>query len=49
MQYQNYLIDAIDVVLGRDIPDESFADAVAVQACVMAGVNREEVRGLRME
>ncbi len=46
MTYQNCLIDAIDVVLAWDIPEEAFADAVNVQAGFMARVNPEDIREL---
>lgn len=41
MTFQDFLIDAIDVVLGWNISDESFADSsfgeiVRSQACMMA-------------
>ncbi len=45
MNYQNCLIDAIDVVLAWDIPEEAFADAVQAQAGLMALVNPEDIRG----
>ena len=44
MQFQNCLIDAIDVVLAWDLPEESFADAVTVQAGLMARIAPEEVQ-----
>ena len=55
MQFQNYpmqtyLIDAIDVVLARDIWDmqdvseDAFVDAVKDQACLMARVPPDEMR-----
>jgi len=44
--YRNCLIDAIDLVLSRDIPDELLADAVTAQAALMARVNPEDLREL---
>ena len=41
MSFHDLLIDAIEVVLDRDIPDEAFADAVKAQACLMAGVGSD--------
>jgi hypothetical protein len=43
MQYQNYLLDAINEVLCWDIPDEALADAVKSQAGLMARMNPEEI------
>ena len=38
MSYTHFnLMDAVDVVLGWDIPDEAFCDAVKAQASLMAG------------
>lgn len=45
MNYQNFLIDAIDAVLAWDISEDAFADAIKSQACLMAGVNSDEVTG----
>ena len=42
-QFQNYLFDAVEAVLTFEIPEESFADAVRAQACLMAGINPDEV------
>ena len=41
MNFQDLLIDAIDVVLSWDLPDEVLADAVKAQACLMAGVGSD--------
>ena len=41
-EIQNYLCDAIDVVLSWEIPEEGFADAVKAQACLMAGISPDE-------
>lgn len=34
---QNVLLNAVDVVLGWDLSDDGFAQAVTAQACLMAG------------
>jgi hypothetical protein len=34
---QNFLLTAIDVVLAWGLSEESFANAVTAQACLMAG------------
>ena len=41
MSFQDLLLDAIEVVLDWDIPDEAFSDAVKAQACLMAGVGSD--------
>ena len=46
MNYQNYLIDAINDVLSWDIPDESLAEAVTAQASMMARVDPDEMMSL---
>ena len=46
MHCQNYPMDAIDLVLAWDLPDEALADAVQAQASLMARTNPEESRGL---
>lgn len=46
MNFQNYLLDAIDQVLDWDLPDELLADAVTAQASLMARINPEETWGL---
>ena len=40
--FQCYLLDAIDLVLARDLPDELLAGAIEDQARVIARVNPEE-------
>lgn len=42
-QFQNYLSDAVDAVLTWDIPDSDFAEAVKAQACLMAGINPDDL------
>jgi hypothetical protein len=46
MNFQGYLLDAIDLVLDWDLPDEVLADAAKAQASLMARINSEEIRGL---
>ncbi|MDZ4107355.1 MAG: hypothetical protein U1D41_14590 [Nitrosomonas sp.] len=43
MQFQNYLIDAVNDVLDWDIPEEALTEAVNAQACLMARVNPDEM------
>jgi len=42
-QFQNYLSDAVDAVLTFDIPETDFAQAVHAQACLMAGINQDDL------
>jgi hypothetical protein len=42
-QFQNYLTDAVEAVLTWDIPEEDFSEAVRAQACLMAGINPDEL------
>lgn len=44
MHCQNYPMDAIDLVLAWDLPDEVLAGAVQAQAGLMARTNPEEIR-----
>ena len=46
MNYQNYLIDAVNDVLSWDIPDESLAEVVTAQASLMARVSPDEIMTL---
>jgi hypothetical protein len=43
MNYENYILDAIEIVSAWDLPDEDLADAVNDQARIMAGVNPDEL------
>jgi len=43
MHYQNYILDALEIVSARNISDEDLADAVNDQARLMAGVNPDEL------
>ena len=40
---QNYILDALENVLSRDLPEESLADAVTQQASLMAGVPPDDL------
>ena len=42
MHFLDQIHDAIDVVLGWEIPDEAFPDAVQAQASLMAGIHPDE-------
>lgn len=37
MHDQNFLLNAIDIVLAWNLSDDGFAQAVTAQACLMAG------------
>ena len=41
-EYENYLIDALDMVSAWDLPDEDLADAVNSQARLLAGLYPED-------
>ena len=43
MQFQNFLIDAVNDVIAWDISDETLAEAVRAQANLMARVNPDEL------
>jgi len=43
VEFDNFVIDALDRVLAWDLPDEACLDAVATQARLMAGLDSEEV------
>ena len=43
MNFINFLLDATDAVLTWEISEERFADAIKNQACLMAGINPEEI------
>lgn len=43
MNFQSYLLDAVEAVLTWEIPEEDFAGAVKAQACMMAGINPDEI------
>jgi len=43
MDYEIYILDALEMVMAWDLPDEEFADAVNDQARLMAGINPEEI------
>ena len=44
MNFQSCLIDAIDVVLAWDLPDELLAEAVTVQAGLMARITPDDIQ-----
>ena len=43
MEFDNFVIDALERVLAWDLPDDACLDAVATQARLMAGLDSEEV------
>ena len=49
MNYEDYLKDALEMVLAWDLPEEELADAVNDQARLMAGVPPEEIRPRQAE
>ena len=49
MNYEDYLKDALEMVLVWDLPEEELADAANDQARLMAGVPPEEIRPRQLE
>ena len=45
LTYQDYILDALEMVLPWNLPDEDLPDAVNAQARLMAGINPEEISG----
>jgi len=45
IDFQACLFAAVDAVLIWEIPESDFAQAVHAQACLMAGINPDEVIG----
>jgi hypothetical protein len=43
MNIENIILDALEIVCARDLPEEDFADAVNDQAMLMAGVDPDEL------
>ena len=43
MHTEDCILDALETVSARDIPDEDLADAVNAQARLMAGMNTDEL------
>lgn len=43
MQLEDCLIDATEIVLSWNIPDDTLADAVVAQASLMAGAHPEDM------
>jgi hypothetical protein len=42
MDYEDYIPDALELVLAWDLPEETLAEAVNEQAKLMAGYHTEE-------
>ena len=42
IDYENYLIDALDMVAAWELPEEDLADAVNAQARLMAGISPDD-------
>ena len=43
MNIENYILDALLIVLASDVTDKDVADAVNDQARLMAGINPEDI------
>lgn len=46
MNIYDYLSDAIEAVLTWDVPEESFGQVVMSHACLMAGLDPDEIIAL---
>ena len=44
MNFENLILDALEIVSAWDLPDEDFAQAVNDQAKLMAGVNPDDIQ-----
>jgi hypothetical protein len=42
MDYEDYIPEALDLVLAWDLPDDALAEAVNAQAKLMAGYHPED-------
>ena len=49
MNYEDYLTEALEMVLAWDLPEDQLADAVNDQARLMAGVPLDEIRPRQTE
>ena len=47
MDYESYVLDALELVMAWEIPAEELADAVNDQARLMAGFAPEDLREVR--
>ena len=47
MDYENYILDALEMVMAWDLPEEDIPKAVNEQARLMAGLPYEESREVR--
>jgi hypothetical protein len=43
MNFINCLLDASDALLDWDISETGFADAITTQACLMAGLDLDDI------
>jgi hypothetical protein len=49
MIFEDCLSAALDTVLAWDLPDDACAEAVAVQACLLAGLVADEIPSSSVE
>ena len=43
MHIENYILDALEIVSARDVPEEDFAQTINDQVMLMAGVNPDDI------
>ena len=48
MTPEDRLADALDRVLEWDLPDEACSEAFLTQACMLAGIESEDIPGYRL-
>ena len=47
MDYENYILDALEMVTAWDLPEEDIPQAVNEQARLLAGLNPEDFQEVR--
>ena len=49
MDYENYILDALEMVMAWDLPEEDIPKAVNDQARLMAGLPYEDIHEVRSD
>jgi hypothetical protein len=49
MLYENHILDALEMVMAWELPEEDLADAINDQAKLMAGIPPDEILEKRPE
>ena len=45
MNFEDCLVSALETVLDWELPDELWSEAVTVQACMLAGIEPDDIPG----